>query len=152
MVSYGQNEKFKALFMYNFTKHLEWPEASRQGDFVIAVVGKSAIADELKNIAVRKKVGFQPIKVKSVSTPAQISNAHIIYVCADKSSDLPALLATAKRLNAVVIADKQGAIDKGAGINYVVVDGKQMFEVSRENLQSCKVKVGAELLSLGIEK
>ncbi len=150
--SYGQNEKFKALFMYNFTKYLEWPEVRRQGDFVITVVGNSSIKEELQTIATRKKVGFQTIKVKSVSSPAQISESHIIYVCADKTSDLPALQATAKRLNAVLIADKNGAIDKGAGINYVVVNGKQMFEVSKENLESCRVKVGSELLSLGIAK
>jgi len=150
--SYGQNEKFKALFMYNFTKYLEWPEAQRQGDFVITVVGNSSITKELKTIATRKKVGFQPIKVKSVSSPAQIGDSHIIYVCADKTNDLDHLQGTAKRLNAVLIADKNGAIDKGAGINYVVVDGKQMFEVSRKNLESCQVKVGSELLSLGIAK
>jgi len=150
--SYGQNEKFKALFMYNFTKYLEWPEAYRQGDFVITVVGNSAIADELKAIASRKKVGFQSIKVKTIGAASQLGMSHIVYVPSGKTGELAAVIEAAKKNSTVVIADKQGAIEKGAGINYVVVNGKQMFEVSRQNLESSKIKVGSDLLSLGIAK
>ena len=30
----AQNEKFKALFMYNFTKYVEWPTSLKSGNFV----------------------------------------------------------------------------------------------------------------------
>ena len=43
----AQDEKFKALFMYNFTKYIEWPQSKQTGDFVIGVVGGSPIIDEL---------------------------------------------------------------------------------------------------------
>ena len=59
----AQDEKFKALFMYNFTKYIEWPQTKQSGDFVIGVMGNSAIVSELNAIASKKTVGAQNIKV-----------------------------------------------------------------------------------------
>lgn len=148
----AQNEKFKALFMYNFTKYLEWPESERQGDFVIAVLGESALIGELKIIAEKKKVGFQPIVVQKVSSPEQLAKCHIVYIPESKTNQLNAIKSKLGSSSTVIIADNPGAIAKGAGINYVVNSGKQVFEISKTNLEKQNIKVGADLLTLGIQK
>lgn len=148
----AQNEKFKALFMYNFTKYLEWPEGDRQGEFVITVLGESKIIDELKIIAQKKKVGFQTIVVKKVSSPDQISKSHMVYVTEKKSNQINAVKARLATSSTVIIADDDGAISKGAGINYIVQGGRPLFEISKTNVEQHNVKVGSDLLSLGIQK
>ncbi len=148
----AQNEKFKALFMYNFTKYLEWPEDYRHGDFIVTVVGDSPIVDELKVIAQKKKVGFQPIVVKKASSANQIGKSHIVFIPESKSGMLNDVKAQVASNSTVIITDKDGSIEKGAAINYVVTGGRQMFEISRSNLEASNVKVGADLLSLGISK
>ena len=148
----AQNEKFKALFMYNFTKYLEWPEGDRQGDFIITVLGDSKIVDEIKIIGQKKKVGFQPIVVKRVSSPDQIQKCHMVYITANKSGQINAVKARMSTSSTVIIADDPGAINKGAGINYVVQGGRPIFEISKTNVEQHNVKVGSDLLSLGIPK
>lgn len=148
----AQNEKFKALFMYNFTKYLEWPDDYRQGDFVIIVLGETALIDELKIIAEKKKVGFQPIVVKKVASTDQISKCHMIYISKSKSDNIADVKEKLTTSSTVIIADNPGAISKGAGINYVVNGGKQLFEISKSNVEKQNIKVGADLLSLGIQK
>jgi len=148
----AQNEKFKALFMYNFTKYLEWPEGDRQGDFIITIVGNSPIIDELQIISQKKKVGFQPIVVKKATEPGQISKSHIIFITEQKSSYIDDIKGRFSATSTVIITDKPGSISKGAGINYVVQGGKQLFEICEENLREHNVKVGSDLLSLGIKK
>ncbi|HRW63493.1 MAG TPA: YfiR family protein [Bacteroidales bacterium] len=151
-VATAQNEKFKALFMYNFTKYLEWPEGDRQGDFVITVLGDSKIVDELKIIAQKKKVGFQTIVVKQVQNPDQITKSHMLYIAENKSNQINTVKARLATSSTVIIADEANAISKGAGINYIVQGGKPLFEISKSNLEEHNVKVGADLLSLGIQK
>ncbi|HAN19800.1 MAG: hypothetical protein A2X13_12520 [Bacteroidetes bacterium GWC2_33_15] len=148
----AQNEKFKALFMYNFTKYLEWPDDYRQGDFVIIVLGETALIDELKIIAEKKKVGFQPIVVKKIASTDQISKCHMIYISKSKSDNIADVKEKLTTSSTVIIADNPGAISKGAGINYVVNGGKQLFEISKSNVEKQNIKVGADLLSLGIQK
>ena len=64
-VARGQNERFKALFLYNFTRYLEWPTSGQQDDFVILVAGKNAkITNELQQIAAKKTVGTLKMVVR----------------------------------------------------------------------------------------
>jgi hypothetical protein len=51
----AQDEKFKAIFIYNFTKYINWPAS--EGDFVINVLGDEAITREMGEIATKKTVG-----------------------------------------------------------------------------------------------
>ncbi|OFX89033.1 MAG: hypothetical protein A2W99_02500 [Bacteroidetes bacterium GWF2_33_16] len=148
----AQNEKFKALFMYNFTKYLEWPESERQGNFVIVVLGETSLADELKIIAEKKKVGFQTIVIHKISSLDQLPKCHIIYIPDSKTSLINEIKNKLASSSTVIIADNPGAIAKGAGINYVVSSGKQLFEISKTNLEQHSIKVGADLLALGIQK
>lgn len=90
---WAQDEMFKALFMYNFTKDIEWPSAYTQGDFVIGVLGSSPIIAELEKIAQKKKVGNQPIVVKQFSSANSISKCNMIYLPPNKSSQLSAVIA-----------------------------------------------------------
>ena len=147
---YSQEAKFKALFMYNFTKYIEWPASKQQGNFVIGVFGPSPIISELEIIAQKKKVGTQTIVVKQVDNPADGKNCHILFVPEGKSSKIEELAANCSGNGVVIIGDKAGLAKTVAGLNYITVDGKQSFEVSKGNLEKQGVKVNSVLLSLGV--
>ncbi len=147
---FAQEAKFKALFMYNFTKYLEWPAARKQGDFVIGIYGASAITQELNVIAGKKTVGTQNIQVKVVSTPAEVGMCHILYVPENKSSKVPEIITQCSGKSVVLITDKPGMAQTLSGLNYVNVDGKQSFEINKALIEKQGVKVNSVLLSLGI--
>jgi hypothetical protein len=145
----AQDEKFKALFMYNFTKYIEWPQAKQSGDFVIGVLGSSAIIDELNAIAERKTVGSQSIKVKQVSTSDDLTKMHILFVPENQSGHVDAIIEKVNGKGVVLITDKPGLAKAKSGINYINEGGKQKFEVSNKHLSEEGVKVSAQLLTLG---
>ena len=146
----GQDEKFKALFMYNFTKYLEWPPDKKSGDFVIGVYGNSPIITELNIIAQKRKVGAQSIVVKKVATVTEFSGCNILYIPEYKSGKIDEIATQCKGGGTALITDKPGLAKTVAGINYVKVDGKQNFEINRKNLEAQGVKVNSALLNLGI--
>jgi len=47
--------KAQAMFIYNFSRLVEWPVAYKSGPFVIGVLGGSSVADELEVYAMGKK-------------------------------------------------------------------------------------------------
>ncbi len=152
MISQGelkaQEDMFKALFMYNFTKDIEWPDKS--GDFVITVLGNSPIIEELKKIAAKKKVGNQMIKVKSVNNANEIGHAHIVYIVPSKSSQLNEVVSKLQNKPVLLISDKPGLAKQGSGINYVKIDGKQKFEINPSKIKGSGLKLNSFLTSLGI--
>lgn len=148
---FGQDEMFKALFMYNFTKDIQWPVAYTQGDFVIGVIGSSPIIDELNKIAEKKKVGNQTIVVKQFNSSGEIGKCHMVYIPTNKSSMLGDVVSKLDGKPTVVISDGPGLANQGAAINYIKVDGKQKFEINTATLTKNGLKVTQFLTSLGIK-
>ena len=144
--AFGQNEKFKALFIYNFTNYIEWPGGSGKS-FVIAVLGDSPILGELQAISKIKKVGQLPIEVLKVNSAVEVTNAQIVFIPASKKKALGEVAKTLSGRSVLIISDNaQGEF----GINFVEVDQKQSFQVSKLNIELRKLKVNSALLALGI--
>jgi len=115
--SSAQNEMFKALFLYNFTKDIDWPETYKQGEFVVGVLGNSKIIAEIEKIGSKKKVGTQSIVVKKFTSNSDIVYCHVLYITPEKSSQLSEALTKLSDKPTLVITDKPGLADQGAGIN-----------------------------------
>jgi hypothetical protein len=145
--SQAQEEKFKAIFIYNFTKYINWPPKS--GDFVITVLGSDPITGEIESLATKKTVGNSKIRVNKVNSPSDIGNCHIIYVSGGKPEILSQVAQKAKEFNILMITDKQNACSLGAGINFINNGGKLTFEISKQNIENCGLQINSTLLSLG---
>lgn len=141
----GQNEKFKALFIYNFTNYIEWPNV--EGNmFVIAVLGDSPIIAEIQTISKIKNVGRQTIEVKKINAVSEIGNASIIYVPNYRKKALLELAQTYGNKPVLVISDEAAG---NFGINFVENGQKQSFQISRNNIEGHHLKVHSSLISLG---
>ena len=143
----AQDEKVKAIFVYNFTRYLGWPE--KPGNFVILVLGKSPVLNELSDIALKKRVGNTPIEVRSISSCQEIGDCHIVYVTTLKTDQLPAILSLSKNKKVLIITEKQDACKNGSGINFINREGKLGFEISKTNLEDSGLTVSSSLLALG---
>lgn len=146
----GQTEKVKAMFVYNFTKYVQWPAASQTGTFLINVYGNSPIFDELVKISEMKSAGAQPIVVKRVATPSEIANPHIIYVSANRQADIDQIIKQVSSKPTLIITESKGMIEKGAAINFILVDNKQRFEIKRDNITGKGLKISSELEKFAI--
>ena len=146
----AQDDKFKALFIYNFTKYMEWPEAKRTGDFKIGVLGSSPITSELKAFTAKKSVGQQKIVVDEILSVSDCPKYHIVYVPAKASSNVTEIVQLVTNKGVLVVTDKQGMAVELSGINFVKVDGQQTFEISVKHIHDQCVNAGKTLLSLGI--
>lgn len=146
-LSKAQDEKLKAIFIYNFTRYINWPQ--KPGNFVIIVLGKSGIYEEIEGIASKKMVGSATIQVKTANSPEDITDSHIIYIPLSKMNLLPLIVQKTREQHVLIITEKEGSCNAGSAINFYSREGKMGFEISKENLESCGLGVSAELLRLG---
>lgn len=143
----AQNEKFKAMFIYNFIKYIEWPGSSNSSSFVITIVGDSPIKTELESIAGLKRVGSATLEIKKVSTIAEIGNSQVIYLPLSKKKLLPEVVTKSQGKPILVVSDEaQGEF----GINFVEMDGKLKFQIAKSRIELHGLRVNSSLLSLGI--
>jgi hypothetical protein len=143
----SQDEKLKAIFVYNFTKYVNWPQ--RSGNFVITVIGKSPISAEIISIASKKTVGSSTIEVKVVNSPEEVTESQIVYIPASKNNALAVIKEKSPERHFLIITEKPEACKAGSCINFVNRDGRLSFEISKINLEIYGLGVSSDLLKLG---
>ncbi len=146
---YDTNAKIKALFVYNFTKYIEWPNEYKTGDFIIGILGESAVVESLQEMAKTKKVFDQNIQVVQYKNTAEIKKCHMLIIPEKEDDKVNECLSKTSSQSTLIVTEKAG-LGKIAGINFVIVQSKQKFELNKNNLENRKLKVSSNLLSLAI--
>jgi len=142
----------QSVFMYNFTRLIEWPADYKSGDFTIAVIGSNDVFNELKNYTTGKMVGVQSIKVVKFNATAEITKCHILFVSFGKTKELPDILSRLGGGGTLIVSENKGAIEKGATLNFLIVDDKLKFELKTSNATSVGLKIHSNLENMAITK
>lgn len=141
--------KMKAVYVYNFATYTQWPESSKQGNFVIGVYGNyPALMSFFEQVAKTNKVGLQGIEVKKFTSVSEIVNSHILFIINEESAQLSAIIKKVKGKNTLLVTDKKGLGLKGSGISFFSEANKQKFELNKANIENHGLKVSSNLLKL----
>ena len=114
----AQETKFEAIFLYNFTRQLGWPNSCQTGDIVIKVLGQSEIVDQINNFAKDKPVSGQNV-VAQLATIDNISDCHIIFITEEESDKIQSVLTNIGEKSILVVTEKANLISSGAGVSFV---------------------------------
>jgi hypothetical protein len=144
--------KIKVMFLYNFTKYIEWPQDYKQGDFVIGILGGGSdnVKKELEKLATTKKAGIQNIVIKTFASVGDIEKCHMLFIPESKSAMLDDAMAKCRKTSTLIVTEKDGLAKRGSAINFVVKDNKQNFELNKDNIDKYNLNVSSSLLSLAI--
>lgn len=148
--SFAQKEKFHSVFIYNFSKYVKWPESKNSEKFVIGMLGKSPIEEELEVMSKTKKVNGTPIEIKQFNSVDEISDCHILYISASASNSLGKVISQIENKPVLIVTDNPGSAYKGATINFINQNGKIRFELNQQNAESKGLKVAGSLANLAI--
>lgn len=145
------NAKIKAVFIYNFTKYIEWPTDYQTGDFTIAILGENeALFKELGNMSKVKKVANRPFTIKKISSPSEIGNSHIVYIPNENIASLPKALTGSKGKSTLIVTETPGYAKKGATINFTILGGRQKFELNKSTALQNNLKVSSTLENIAV--
>lgn len=149
---FAQDYKLHPVYIYSFTKYVIWPDAYKEGDFQILVLGDSPIIKELGNMATAKKTpDNRTIVVTKIQSPNEIKKCNVLFVPLGKSKLLPEVLGKVGNQSILVITEEEGLGAKGSNINFIVKDGKLAFELNQSSLTKQNLKASNELSRLAIQ-
>jgi len=146
--SLAQYEKYKALYIYNFTKRIDWPENQKKGDFIMGVLGKGEIVGHLKEFTQNKKVINQSIVVRQFTNASSIDTCHLLFVTGKYREQIPHIVNNFNNFPLLLITETPGS----AGcINFVETEKALLFEIDAARIRNKGLKVSQSLINLGIE-
>jgi len=150
--SQAQKEKYQSLFIYNFTKYIKWPDTYSPNSFVIAVIGNSAIIDELNGMAASKKqtASGATLEIKKYNSVDEIGVCHILFVSENAVDKLSQIETKTSGKPVLLVTDTPGMATQGAVINFIEKDGKIKFELNESQAGKRSLVVSSSLTSLAI--
>ncbi|HEY0741260.1 MAG TPA: YfiR family protein [Chryseosolibacter sp.] len=146
----AQGYKLHSVYVYGFTRYVEWPADYSSGDFEILVLGDSPIIDQLKEMATAKKVGDRSIKVTRIATVAELKKCNILFIPAAQSAQFATALTKIGSQSTLVITEEPGLGAKGSDINFITKDGKLAFELNQAAAAKHNLKISNALMGMAI--
>jgi hypothetical protein len=143
--------KAQTLFIYNFSRLIEWPVNYRSGPFVIGVLGAVEITMELELYTKGKKVGTQDINIIRYKSAKDIATCHILFVPFDKTKQMPEILGILNGKSTLIITEKNGALEDGSAINFIIIEDKLKFETKPENATKLGIKFSSKLQEMSTQ-
>jgi hypothetical protein len=138
----------KALFIYNFTKYIEWPKMKPGAPFIIHVYGDNPVKERLEIMMKDRKVNDHPIVIKSGSQ--QDSLAQIIYVPTNFSGKVHTPFDKKTPSGILYITDSAKRNSKLQGINLLTIEDKIRFEINEAAIRKEGLKIASQLIELAV--
>jgi len=149
--------ELKARVLSVIGNYVVWPKPAALDParpFIIAVIGESPMARDLKKILSEKTV--QNRKVTLVFLPRFRENAlnecDLLFLCSSEMENLPKILSYFKGRPTLTIADTPDFARRGVMINLLVQEGNLGLEVNLKAVRQAGLEVSASFLALPKEK
>jgi len=135
----------QSMFIYNFSRLIQWPESYNSGEFIIGVMGNNDLYNTLVAYVTSKKVGSRSISVKRFDEPADISKCHILFVGNTKIGKINEVVARVQAQSSLIITERKGMIDSGSAIDFFMEGDKLKFVMNTQNAQKYDLVVSKSL-------
>ena len=141
--------RLKTAFIYQFTKYIDWPTDSLADSFHITLVGSSALASPLNDLAQEKKIKDRQVSIHIVQSTEEIPPSRIIILSGQNEGMLDAILARIQSRPTLTITESHGFASRGAILNfYLTPEGKLRFEANRKAAEKQKLILSSQLLKM----
>ncbi len=150
-VSYAQkiDSKVSTMFLFYFTKYIEWPNAKQTIN--LGVIAKGKDFENIKSILLKKQSSDKKINVFQLNDAKTASNFDLIFISNENANALKLCVQNCTQSNTVIVIEKIGSIKKGAGIEIYLDeddDNKTKFVLNKKFLEAKGFKLSSQLLSL----
>ncbi|MEP5614233.1 MAG: YfiR family protein [Cyclobacteriaceae bacterium] len=146
--SFGQESKYKALFIYKFMQNIEWPADKVASQYTVAVLGDSEVLDQLTTLTSGRKINGKSISVVSYS--GSISGVNLLFLSRNNEDQFDSINKEAISNAVVLVTESKGFAKKGATINFNNEGGKLKFEMNPATLSASGLTASGSIKSLAV--
>ena len=146
----NDNYLYESIYIYQFTKYVEFDTGEKNRPLVIGVLGNSKAADGLRKITDYANLHKKQFVVKHFTSIHEMESCDILFLTRDNTRKFLMVSAKLKGTSTLFITEDPKLSRRGSCINFVPEDGKITFELSQEQLEQRGLKVSQSLIRLGV--
>ncbi|HEX2896960.1 MAG TPA: YfiR family protein [candidate division Zixibacteria bacterium] len=141
----------KAVFLYNFTNFVAWPDsafADSQSAIVIGVLGDDPYGIYLDETVRNELVNNRPLKVERFSRAEEVKECHVLYISHSEESHAREIVDSLKQRSILTVADADGFGNAGVMIRFATEKKKIKLKIDVEAAKKAELTISSKLLRL----
>lgn len=144
------SEQIKTAYLYNFIKHVKWPDEEKKVEFTVAIFQDDALYQTFATALNDRVVKEKKIAVKLVENTGEASKADLVFISVSPAIDVSTIASDLRNTSTLLVTDN--SIDKHNIMINLVFNPETLaisFEVNKSNIVFEQLEMSAELLLLG---
>ena len=140
-------EEARAIFLYNFARFVEWPEAAfaePSTPVTIAVIGDNAVARALERYVKGKDANGREIVVRALDSAAGCASSHITFV--GHKHHAADVFAEVGKKPVLTVGEEEDFITSGGVIRLFSRENKVFCAINTSAATAAGLKLGEKLL------
>jgi hypothetical protein len=139
----------KAVFLFNFSRFVEWPASAfptASAPFVVGVFGHDPFGTDLDEVVKGETVNGRPLVVRRVQSAADAAGCQILFIHQSEDQRLGELLAALDHRSTLTVSDLPGAAQRGVMIRLVTEKGRVRLRIDVESARAAALTISSNLL------
>jgi hypothetical protein len=116
----------------------------------IAVLDDAAVAAQLALFLPGRRIQDRPVEVRTLSRIDELGNAEVLFIGRQQNARLAQLIAAVGQRPTLVVTDADNGLDRGAMVNFQLVDERVRFEISVPRAEDAGLVLSSRLLSAAL--
>lgn len=143
--------QIKAVFLFNFTRFIEWPgTAFREANdpFVIGILGNDPFGSYIDETVRGESLNGHPLVVKRFKTLEEVELCHILFINMSDREDLKTAFEKVKSQPTLTVGDVASFAKQGGMIRFITENNKTRIRINLEAAKVADLTISSKLLKL----
>lgn len=141
----------KAVFLFNFTRFVDWPGPSFESPnspFVIGILGNDPFGAYIDTTVNGEKVDGHTIIIKRYRNIKEIDNCHILFISTGDGEQIKAMLPDLKQRHILTVSDANNFASLGGIIGFFMENNKIRMQINMEAARASSLNISSKLLGV----
>jgi hypothetical protein len=139
----------KSVFLYNFCRFIDWPDAAFAGPadpIVIGIIGEDPFGPLLQEAVQGETFHGRGIRIEHYGSPREATRCHLLFIGATETGRLGDILAAVAGRSIVTVGETESFLERGGMIALVADRNRIRLLVRPGLLRAAKLDVSSKLL------
>jgi len=143
-----EERSVRAAFVYNLTKYVEWPHASKE--LVIGFVGDDGIGETLQKVLAGKSSQGRVIRVVLAPSDEELQGCDVVYVGYPSKEKIRGVLEKIRNKSILSVGESDHFALDGGMVGLVRVGDEIQIQVNLDAVQAGGLKISSRVLNLAV--
>ena len=143
--------EIKALYLFNFTKYVDWPEnafADSNSCYTIGIAGSEEIFNDLDKLTNGRSVNGRKLRIQHIEKAEDARKCQIVYLGRGSEKLVGTVLEVVRHRPVLTVGEHENFLAQGGMVHFAREENKVRMEIYLDASQEAHLIISARLLPI----